>query len=64
MTLAWIFSVCVDSQGSGSGEGGASEGDCENDGIEELHLLAELGHQQHVAPRCQRRTPHCHSQGD
>lgn len=37
-------------QGRGSGEGGASEGDREDDGIEELHLLAELGGQQHAAP--------------
>lgn len=55
---------CVDSQGCGSGEGGSSEGDCEDDGIEEFHLLAELGHQQHIASRRQRRAPHYYSQGD
>lgn len=55
---------CVDSKGCCSREGGTSEGDCDDDGIEEFNLLAELGHQQHIASGCQRCAPHYHSQGD
>ena len=51
-------------QGHGAGEGGPAEGDGEDDGSEERHLLDELGNQQRHPAQHQRPAPHPHSQGD